>query len=425
MLHQDWINYLKENILLKNEELDELEIKKYNGMMDIPVIRKTARTRRTVAKLTIGLENKLVPDAYLLKLFTSPKAKKPLEWTDETYEWIRNGLIIREFRFEKDGLTVKKEQYRMGWNLFRYTQQLKEELEREQAEYFLQWERKWNEIKAASMSEDPIRKEALHRLKELLDGVARTKQFKPVELKWQYNKRLLFLHFLTAFYQISIAEHHFDWKEIGARYYRKIGGSKMFDSYKKEFIEVAEEMLDSPLYILGLSSLGTITPIYFVGKMEGASASYHVGPIHATTDLAVFTENFHTDAKVLWLVENRGILTRMAFETDFLTITNSLVLGIDGQLRSSHKRLIRQLLMNVEQVIIWTDVDEAGLIIGNYLAELIQEYDVAAKWVVPPLEIVSSPELFRAAFKQALDVRSAEQEEQTGGVELWKKWIDL
>lgn len=425
MLQQDLIRYLQEKILLKNEELNVQEIQKDNGMVHIPVIRRTVRTRRRVALLTVGLENNISPDDYLLKLFTSPKAKKQLEITDETYEWIRNGFVIREFRFEKDGLTVKKEQYRMGLHLCRYKQELKKEQEREQAESFLQWVTAWNEIKDTLIPQDPKRTEALHRLKELLDDVACTKDFKPIIPQWQFHKRLLFLHFLAAFYQISMTEHHFDWKEIGARYYRKIGGSKAFDAHKSEFIEVAEEVLDSPLHILGLSSLGTITPIYFVGKMESATVSYDYGPIHATTDLAAFTENFHTEAKVLWLVENRGILTRMAFEMDFLKETNSLVLGIDGQLRSSHRRLMKQLFMDVEQVIIWTDVDEAGLVIGSHLAELIKGYEVTAKWVVPPLEVVTSLEAFRNAFERALELRATEQEEQIGGIDRWKKWLSL
>lgn len=425
LIPQDWLDYINEHLLLKNEELNLSDVKAYNGMFDIPVIKRTARTRRTVALLTIGLESDVVAERDLLQLFTTPRAKKQLDMTDETYEWICNGLVIREFRFEKDGLTVKRKNFRMGLHLYRQKLQLEEEQKRKQAESFLQWTKEWDEIKTTSNSQNPQRQNALHSLKNWLDDMARTKEFLSIHPNWQFNKKLLFLHFLTAFYHISMAEPHFDWKEIGARYYRKIGGSKAFDSYKKEFIEIAEEVLDIPLHILGLSSLGTITSLYFVGQMEGETVTYDYGPIHATTDLAVFNEIFKTKAKVLWLVENRGILTRMAFETEFLTTTNSFVLGIDGQLRSSHRRLIKQLLRHVEQVIIWTDVDEAGFIIGSHLAELLQGYDVTAKWVVPPLEVVSSLEAFKKAYEQALEVRSAEQEEQIGGIERWKKWISL
>ncbi len=97
--------------------------------------------------------------------------------------------------------------------------------------------------------------------------------------------------------------------------------------------------------------------------MKGKKSSYDYGSVHATTDLAVFSDEFETTASVLWLVENRGVLTRMAYEHDFLVETNSFVLGIDGQVRSAHRHLVENLSSCVKQVIIWSDVDEAGLTI--------------------------------------------------------------
>lgn len=113
----------------------------------------------------------------------------------------------------------------------------------------------------------------------------------------------------------------------------------------------------------------------------------------------------------------------MAYESDFLIETNSFVLAIDGQLRSAHKQLIDQLLPDVEQVIIWTDVDEAGLVIGKEAAKLVQAHGVLTKWVVPPLEIATSLSEFEASYKQAIELNKTEQEEEIGGVERWRKWI--
>lgn len=417
-------DYLANFITLKNEEIDLLDIRENQGIVDIPVIKKTARTRRTVALLTVGLHGQNEPPDQLIKDFTSPKTKKSYELTDETYEWIRNGWIIREYRLAKDERTVKSEYYRMGLNLFQHKKQLKEEQEAEKIESFLRWKDRWLKIKE-SIPLHPERKDNLIHLRNMLDEIATEGITNDTPSIWRFQKQLLYLHFLTAFYQIAIIEQHFDWKQIGASYYRKIGGSKEFDAYKKEFIEATEDLLEYPLHYLGLSSLGTITPIFFTGPMQSENASYQYGAVQATTDLAVFTNRFVTDAKVMWLVENRGILTRMAYEKDFLIESKSFILGIDGQLRSAHRRLIEQLSLNVDQVIIWTDVDEAGLIIGKGAAETVQHGQAKIKWVVPPLDIVRDIEDFEARYIAAIHHQKEEQEQEIGGVERWRKWINL
>ncbi|WP_110928855.1 toprim domain-containing protein [Bacillus massiliglaciei] len=423
MINNGWNDYLYKYILLKNEELNLQDIRESNGIVDIPVIKKTARTRRTVAMLTMGVNNQIVPPQKLLKDFASPSTKKKVELTDETYEWIRNAWIIREYRLAKDERTVKSEQFRMGLSLFQYKKQIENELETKKNEALLEWTNRWIKIKQSSSALNYKRKEKLNRLKDILDKVVTGDEVTTNSSVWRFQKQLLFLHFLVAFYQISMIERHFDWKQIGAKYYRKIGGSKEFDFYKKEFIQGAEELLDYPLHLLGLSSLGTITPIFFTGPMQGESVLYKYGPIHATTDLAVFSEEFQTDAEVLWLVENRGIVTRMGYEKDFLIDSKSFVLGIDGQLRSAHRRLIEQLVSNIKSVIIWTDVDEAGLIIAKEVGETVQRFQVSCKWVVPPLETVLNLEELQLRYEKAIQVQKEEQEQEIGGVELWKKWI--
>ena len=126
----------------------------------------------------------------------------------------------------------------------------------------------------------------------------------------------------------------------------------------------------------------------------------------------------------MWLVENRGIVTRMGYERDFLIGSNSFILGIDGQLRSAHRRLIEQLASTVKQVIIWTDVDEAGLIIAKEVGETVRKYQVITKWIVPPLEVVLNIEEFQSRYERAIEVKKEEQEQEIGGVILWKKWIN-
>lgn len=434
MIPIEWKDYLEEYILLKNEELHLLDINQNNGIVDIPVIKRTARTRRTVSRLTIGnvTNSRVSPPNKLVKAFTSSRVKKHLILSDETYEWIRNGWLIREYRLEKDERTVKNEQYRMGYALFQYQQFIqKQDLEKKR-QLIQEWKKRWEEMKGTGEVEDAFRLELLNILENRLHRIAhegqrflegRVDKMEIVHSSWRFGKQLLFIHFLVALYQIATVEHHYDWKQIGAGYYRKIGGSKVFDSYKKDFIEEVERLLERPLHLLGLASLGTITPIFFSGSMSGKKVTYSYGSVHATTDLAVFTDTFQTSAEVLWLVENRGVLTRMAFEEEFLLDSKSFVLGIDGQLRSAHRQLIGNLVPFVKQVIIWTDVDEAGLTIAKEIYQVIQREQVLTKWVVPPLEIVTDMEQFEARYKQSIQARKEEQEQEIGGVGYWKDWI--
>ena len=60
-----------------------------------------------------------------------------------------------------------------------------------------------------------------------------------------------------------------EYKEIGATYYKRIGGSKVFDSYREAFIERLEKWLNAPINELGIISVGSIVPILFTGSLTG------------------------------------------------------------------------------------------------------------------------------------------------------------
>ena len=126
------------------------------------------------------------------------------------------------------------------------------------------------------------------------------------------------------------AKDLFDFKEIGATYEDRIGGSKMFDQEREEFLaHLAQLGIDAPSY--GLVSSGKIVPIYFTGHAQSELASYHLGAVHATTDNTVLQTTFTTSNTTLWLVENRAILTRMATESEFLRESHSFVLCLMGK----------------------------------------------------------------------------------------------
>ena len=220
---------------------------------------------------------------------------------------------------------------------------------------------------------------------------------------------------------IEKTEIRMEYKEIGATYYKRIGGSKAFDSYREAFIERLEKWLNAPINELGIISVGSIVPILFTGNLTGRFSNYSIGTVHATTDIAVIDEDFHTKAKVLWLVENRAVLTRMATEVEFLENTESFVLGVDGQIRGAHRKLIKQLCHNtsIEKVMIWVDYDKAGEIISNELVNLIEE--VPYRLIGNEGNVFSTYDEYK---KWSATIQYAEQEMTLGGETEWRKWIN-
>jgi len=81
-------------------------------------------------------------------------------------------------------------------------------------------------------------------------------------------------------------------------------------------------------------------------------------------------------------------------------------------------------MKNVKQVIIWTDIDEAGLVIAKDAADLVRASNTKIKWVVPPLDVTTNQMEFEDKYQTAMKINREEQEQEMGGVEWWKKWID-
>jgi 5S rRNA maturation endonuclease (ribonuclease M5) len=203
----------------------------------------------------------------------------------------------------------------------------------------------------------------------------------------------------------------------------------MFDSVKKDFLLLLEELDFPPVTIAGLFSLGTIVSIPFSGPLVGSMSQYQFGTVHSVTDHNVFADDFTTTASTLWLVENRGVITRFAYEKDFLKDTNSLVIGVEGQLKSSVKRLLSLVAQcsSVEQVLIWTDYDEAGVTIADHVYKELMEAtnpNLTYKWIVPDQpRVVKDVQSYHEAIKKYLSKRRGEQEEQMEGVNEWLTWM--
>ncbi|ADY20214.1 histidine kinase [Bacillus paranthracis] len=413
------IQFVQLYVMKSAEKIDELYIKKEQGITTLPIIKQTPRKIIKTAELLFSEEEVSDVSTTITKNFYSPNVRKResdvLKWLTihEMIDCIERGILIKEVRFEKDGKTVHSIFYRMGYGLFTYMEK-KQQLEKVREEEALQ---QWMKRK---QSMPKYINEYTERLWHVLCNIE-SDLSSIDEKRWSFQKTFLFLEFLLATYKMSCEKRTFDWKEIGAAYYEVIGGSKKFDQHKKEFLNKLEDLLDAPPHCLGLVSLGTVTPIFFCGNLYEGNTRYECDTVRSLTDLVVFRHAYKTDAKVLWLVENRAVLTRIAAEDDFISSTGSLVIGVDGQLRSGHKRLIQSVLdhsKSITKIIIWTDYDGAGEIISDKLFELVAPYEQYTRWISSEGKALNKDE-----FEQSVRLRESEQEESLGGVDAWKEWI--
>jgi 5S rRNA maturation endonuclease (ribonuclease M5) len=438
MLDPTTIHFIEKYILKSGEQLDLTNTTNSDSpFVDVKIIKRTERTLRVVGLLTLSSDVPNIegesPDEELQKINFTPRKK--VQFDDHhptTLQWLEQGWIIKEIRFKKDEKTIESMCYRMGYRLHKY-----QEYQIQQKKNAIDQEfRDWKE-RAASLElkdEQQIshqRQKGVKSLINLINEICRQdiqelEDSPLIPSKWPMQKRLKFLHFVLAFLQLCLRKADFDWKEIGANYFKEIGGSKEFDSNKEEFIAQLEEWAECPAALLGLTSLGKITPLYFSGQIAGRFSSYYYGPVHALTDLSISEDEYSTNAATLWLVENRAVLTRMAAEKEFMKETNSLVVCVDGHLRSSHKRFIHQLLKNssIQQIIIWSDYDPDGLQIAKELYMAVSQHDTPdMKWITHDHDVMTNWQQYEDYIMAFLKHQKAEQEQVLGGVEDWKKWI--
>jgi hypothetical protein len=431
MLKQDEINFIQKYMLKSGEQLD-FSIND-DSFFDVKIIKRTERTFRLTALLTltqINSEELETVSEELLKLNLTPMKKLKLEdHHPNTVKWFEQGWIMKEIRFKKDGKTPDSQQYRMGFRLYCYQQEQLRAKEEKLEEEFTSW--KDNSLMLAELPSKfykERRNSAIQACQTIIHQLCLVK-FSDLKdffsVTWPVSKKLKFLHFISGFIQLCLQKEKFDWKEIGAGYYKEIGGSKQFDPYKEEFLDQLESITQCPAALMGMISLGKITPLYFSGQITGEYSSYQYGTVHALTDLSISEEKYSTNATTIWLVENRAILTRMAAEKDFLKENHSLVICVDGHVRSSHKLCIEQLIKNscVEQVLIWSDYDPDGLQIAKELYSIVS-HQLPIKWVTADGETLTSWEKYENYMQAFLKNKKMEQEEVLGGVAEWKKWIN-
>lgn len=438
MLEKDELDYIA-TFMLKTGERLELESTNddHATIVDVKIIKQTERTYRVAGIINIaaGFVDDIPEtiDQELMKLKLTPKKKVILDdHHPNTIKWFDCGWIMKEIRFKKDGKTPDSIHYRMGYRLYKYLNKQSRQKEEELAQEFTRWKAKVKMVKEAKTIDfSPQRKRGISHCKKNLHELcllelSELKTVPYIPNTWPMTKIFKYLDFLLAFLQIDLEKKEFDWKEIGASYYKEIGGSKGFDQYKDEFIEQLESIAHCPAALLGMTSLGKITPVYFSGQLSGNFSTYQYGPVHALTDLAVSEENYETSADIFWLVENRAVLTRMAAEMNFLKETNSFVLCVDGHLRSAHKQFIGQVLASssIKQIIIWSDYDSAGLQIAREIYDTVSEhYPSMIKWISADQTVIMNWAEYEQHMDHFLKNNRMEQEQVLGGAVDWKRWI--
>ena len=390
--------FIKTHFLKKDEVIEK--IKQDGSLLIMIVVKKTARTYRKVAQFKItgnAITASEIPKQ-LSKYNFTPKAKRKInESNDIIQQWLSEGWIVKEIRYNPDGISVSEEHYRIGPKYLEALQQKQKQLKENHNAQMQQLLEKAEQLKLPEAFQNAI---IWDKLPE----------------KWSNKKRMKYIEFCLTLYKLSQQKDLFDFKEIGATLNDTIGGSKYFDADREVFLAQLEQSgIDASLY--GLVSIGKIVPIYFTGNVKNEFSNYSIGTVHATTDNAVLLSPFSTTNTTLWLVENRAILTRMAVETEFLQTTNSCVICLDGQIRSAHRLFIEQLLVsNIKQTIIWTDTDTAGVTIAKHAAEIVNgPFKIAGR----NYKIYHSVESFANAHEQ----EAHEQEQQLGGVTQWMKWV--
>ncbi|MEG0470842.1 MAG: DUF2399 domain-containing protein [Solibacillus sp.] len=398
---------------LKANEILEAPSEIRPAIFEAYITKKTARTYKRIAVLKFGELHDGIPPAEILQAKLTLHNKRILQAPLQTLEtWIQQGWVTEEIRFHTDGQTVKDTYFRIGISLLTY-------FEHQNNEKNTHFSATYNKL----MNQFPKENTKLFEVLQQNKLETELKQCSLFPTTWSTAKRLTFLEFCIAFFQLVNRQQLFDFKEIGATYFDAIGGSKVFDSYKKEFIAQLEQWFDMKASDYGLVSLGQITPLFFSGQLDGNFSSYNYGSIHALTDQNMVHDRFTTACTNIWLVENRAILTRMSTEMAFLQRTNSFILSIDGQLRTAHKMLIRQLMQSTTKVFIWTDYDAAGMSISRGLDELITATN--KRFIARNQLIFSTFTEYEKWLTEELQIAFHEQEQQLGDVAQWTRWLEM
>jgi len=222
----------------------------------------------------------------------------------------------------------------------------------------------------------------------------------------------------------------YEWKEIGARFNPSIGGSKYFDQARGELIQMAETVCGVPLDSLGLTSLGSLYPLYILGDLRLARGDikevYPDDTICALSNIQVNrTEEAITRAGRIILTENRALLLKMEATGWQRRQSESLIIGIDGRVRLAHRRLLKMLAATGpgKAFFSWVDTDPSGIDIARQVHEILPHCLFVSTQLETAMVLPYHEWLCRIQEEQ--DLRDREQEELLGGPEKWDQIFNI
>ncbi|WP_397538075.1 DUF2399 domain-containing protein [Rummeliibacillus pycnus] len=413
--------FIIDTYLKKGETVEKTPRPITNHIVEYTITKQTVRTYKRVALIKIGTQlQSSQPPSKLLTYHFTLHAKRQLDEPFLTIQdWLTAGWIVQEIRLQSDGRTSKEMHYRMGPSYVKYTHQTMHDKNQQLED---QYQLILDYFHSCTFNQElqpyiQIFETFLYQIPSQLANEATLKA------NWSIQKRQKFLMFCIGYFQLASKETLFDFKQIGATVFDDIGGSKMFDKDREEFVEELERIFDLDSAILGLVSLGKIVPVYFSGQLCGKMSQYTYGAVHALTDDSILQDHYQSEAHYLFLVENRAVLTRMVKEPSFIEKTMSFVLCLDGQIRTAHKMLLKQLTSTkqVKKIIVWTDYDEAGLIIAQNAVKLVERIPTVI--IARDYHEYSTIENYEIWLQTELQNGQHEQEQQLGGEQQWMKWI--
>lgn len=242
------------------------------------------------------------------------------------------------------------------------------------------------------------------------------------------NGFMLGVEFLLALSNVLFLNSEgFEWKEIGATTFEEIGGSKRFDANKEILIKIAESVSNTAMSDLGLLSNGSLYSIYLAGNYrisyaDGSDENRSRPGLYAITNVQVQdikSIKFH--GEVVVCTENRALLLKM-YKTGWLKNEKVLVIGVDGQVKSAHQHILGLLAQAKLKFFIWPDTDNAGMIIGKKLKEILPDAELVLVDYLNK-DILTVPSYKQWAFTLASNqsFKDREQENFLGDPILWEK----
>lgn len=416
--------FIETYILKRSEQIEWIDTENGDELYGY-IVKRTPRVYHRLAEVWVSTHRPnplLAPDKQLLHYKLSLHKAKPIATDDATLRnWFKEGWLVRKVTLSADGRTPKEKGYYMGPALHQYLEQEQKQKIKQEIDRFNHFQKELRSCLIPSSIPPSFTQKINQILSSDYESFKKSEQLE----HWTFHKRIVFLQFLVALLLLRETKVHFDFKEIGASYFQQIGGSKVFDRYKDDFLNLLELWLEDNVESIGITSHGRVHSVYFSGNVKGEFSQFQTGTVHAVTDISLTKEHFHTTDQILWLVENRAMLTRLSTEVAFMKETASIVICLDGNIRSSHQKFVQQISesASLTQVIIWTDYDESGLVIARDAYQLIPQLPVT-KWVASDGTIYRHFEAYADWLQQQLLIVKREQEEVLGDEKQWRKWIN-